>query len=63
MKMKYKEKFGTVAKNLTDNNGNMIYPVKTLVAKGRCKNGEHKGWFQKKFQKIFKISEILVFET
>ena len=44
--MKYKEKFGTVAKNITDSNGTVIYPVKTLVAKGRCKNGENKGWFQ-----------------
>ena len=52
--MKYKEKFGTVAKNLTDNNGNIIYPVKTLVAKGRCKNGEHKGRFQSKFPMISK---------
>ena len=47
--MKYKEKFGTVAKNITDSNGTVIYPVKTLVAKGRCKNGENKGWFQRKF--------------
>ena len=57
MKMKYKEKFGTVAKNLTDNNGNIIYPVKTLVAKGRCKNGEHKGRFQSKFPMISKNFE------
>ena len=57
MKMKYKEKFGTVAKNLTDSNGNVIYPVKTLVAKGRCKNGENKGWFQNEFQQTFKSFE------
>ena len=55
--MKYKEKFGTVAKNLTDNDGNIIYPVKTLVAKGRCKNGENKGRFQSKFWKISKNFE------
>lgn len=59
MKMKYKEKFGTVAKNLTDNNGNIIYPVKTLVAKGRCKNGENKGWFQSKSKKPSKNFGIL----
>ena len=57
MKMKYKEKFGTVAKNLTDSNGNVIYPVKTLVAKGRCKNGENKGWFQNEFQQTLKSLE------
>lgn len=43
MKVKYREKFGTNAKNLTNSLGQFIYPVKTLVAKGKCKNGQNKG--------------------
>jgi len=42
MKNKYKEKFGSNPKNFTTENG-IIYPVKTLVTKGKCKNGRNKG--------------------
>ena len=42
MKNKYREKFGVNPKNFTEN-GKIIYPVKTLVTKGKCKNGQNKG--------------------
>ena len=48
MKTKFQEKFGYKSdfSNLitpVNSTGEQIYPVKTLVAFGRCKNGEKKG--------------------
>ena len=42
MKTKFEEKFGTDFSKF-NSTGAEIYPVKTLVAFGRCKNGEKKG--------------------
>ena len=44
MKSKFREKFGTDYQNLTSPvTGEHLYPVKTLVAFGRCKGGKRKG--------------------
>ena len=43
MKQKYREKFGSNPKNFTTNEGITIYPVKTLLAKGKCRTGQNKG--------------------
>ena len=43
MKQKYREKFGSNPKNFTTKAGEIIYPVKTLLAKGKCRTGQNKG--------------------
>ena len=42
MKSKFREKFGGNAKNFTNEKNVHMYPVKTLVTKGKCKNGKNK---------------------
>ena len=42
MKSKYREKFGSNVKNFTTSDNIILYPVKTLVTKGKCKNGLRK---------------------
>jgi len=42
MKSKYREKFGSNVKNFTTSENLLLYPVKTVVTKGKCKNGQNK---------------------
>ena len=44
METKFRDKFGAELANVTiPQNGARVYPVKTLVAFGRCKTGAKKG--------------------
>ena len=43
MKQKYREKFGSNPKNFTTVDGETIYPVKTLLSRGKCRVGQNKG--------------------
>lgn len=43
MKQKYREKFGSNPKNFTTDDGQTIYPVKTLLSRGKCRVGQNKG--------------------